>query len=153
MGRIAIIYIAMGGLVAVGAGLWWALGPGGASFADADDAALVARGQGVYAAHCASCHGENLEGQPSWRERKADGRLPAPPHDETGHTWHHTDAQLFQVTKHGSASIGGPDYKTDMIGFGELLSDDDIWAVLAYIKSRWPEAVRRRSAAVNWDKR
>jgi hypothetical protein len=46
--------------------------------------------------------GANLEGQPNWKERQANGRLPAPPHDASGHTWHHPDAQLFGITKQGS---------------------------------------------------
>ena len=41
-----------------------------------------------YQEYCASCHGVNLEGQANWRSRNQDGTLPAPPHDETGHTWH-----------------------------------------------------------------
>lgn len=120
----------------------------GPTFADADDSGLVAHGEGVYAEHCAACHGVRLEGQPNWRQRRADGRLPAPPHDESGHTWHHPDAHLFQVTKFGTASIAGPDYKTDMAAFGEILSDAEIWSVLAFIKSRWPEAIRRRHADI-----
>ena len=66
-----------------------------------NDAEVVALGETVYAAQCAACHGASLEGQPNWRERGADGRLPAPPHDATGHTWHHPDAVLFELTKHG----------------------------------------------------
>ena len=30
--------------------------------------------------------------------------------------------------------------------FGPILTDDDIWAVTAYIKSRWPERIRRQHA-------
>ena len=51
-----------------------------------DDAAVTALGQKVYAAQCAACHGARLEGQPNWRVRGPDGRLPAPPHDASGHT-------------------------------------------------------------------
>jgi len=69
--------------------------------ADADDARQVALGASVYRDHCASCHGANLEGQPDWKSRKPDGRFPAPPHDETGHTWHHPDETLFDLTKLG----------------------------------------------------
>ena len=46
----------------------------------------IAYGEAIYKQHCASCHGENLEGQPNWKTRNDQGRLPAPPHDETGHT-------------------------------------------------------------------
>ena len=146
--KTVLVYVAVGIVVAAGA-LMWALSDAAPTFADADDAALVAKGADVYAEHCAACHGANLEGQRNWRRRKPDGRLPAPPHDETGHTWHHSDAQLFQVTKFGTASIAGPDYKTDMAPFGEVLEDAEIWAALAYIKSRWPEPVRRRQAETN----
>ena len=71
-----------------------------------------------------------------------NGKLPAPPHDATGHTWHHPDRQLFAITKYGSAAIVGNNYESDMAGFWESLSDDEIWDVLAYIKSQWPERER-----------
>ena len=114
--------------------------------ADASDPDLVARGAIVYEQSCASCHGANLEGQPDWRVRKADGTLPAPPHDETGHTWHHDDNQLFQITKWGTAAAVGGDYETEMRGFGDELDDAEIWAVLAYIKSRWPDDIQAAQA-------
>ncbi len=106
------------------------------------------RGAALYAEHCAACHGANLEGQPNWRTRRPDGRLPAPPHDETGHTWHHPDHVLFAVTKRGTAAMTSPNYQTDMRGFGDVLSDEDIWAVLDFIKSRWPEEIRKRQATI-----
>lgn len=113
--------------------------------ADPTDRSQVALGRVVYSQYCASCHGAKLEGQPNWRKRRADGRLPAPPHDATGHTWEHPDEILFKVTKQGFAAFAGPGYQTDMIGFGDALRDEEIWAVIAYIKSTWPpELVRRR---------
>ena len=117
-------------------------GDGEPSRADASDPKLVARGEVLYQQHCASCHGANLEGQPNWRERDADGMLPAPPHDMTGHTWHHNDALLFDVTKWGSTAVIGGDYMSNMPGFSETMSDGDIWAVLAFIKSTWPPQVQ-----------
>jgi mono/diheme cytochrome c family protein len=108
------------------------------------DTAVVALGKSVYTEHCASCHGENLQGQPNWQQRNADGRLPAPPHDQSGHTWHHASANLFQVTKYGVQSVAGPDYKSDMPAYEGILSDDEIIAVLSYIKSTWPPAIRER---------
>lgn len=110
------------------------------------DPTRLALGRQLYERHCASCHGVELEGQPNWQERRADGKLPAPPHDASGHTWHHPDQQLFAITKHGLAPFAGPDYQTDMPAFGDVLSDDEIRAVLDYIKSRWPEEVRARQA-------
>ena len=78
--------------------------PSGAQI-NPDDAQQVALGGGIYAEHCAMCHGANLEGQPDWMNRKANGRLPAPPHDVTGHTWHHPDQQLMLITKKGLAAV------------------------------------------------
>ena len=116
-----------------------------ALLADPVNAAQVAAGRVIYAADCASCHGDKLQGQPNWKERKANGELPAPPHDSTGHTWHHPDQQLFDIIQRGVAAIV-PDYKSDMIGFGDKLSDADIWNVLAYIKSTWPPDIQARQA-------
>ncbi len=102
------------------------------------DADTLARGGALYAQHCAACHGMKLEGQPNWRERLPNGRLPAPPHDESGHTWHHPDAVLFAITKFGMIPPHAPPgYESDMPGFENKLSDAEIRAVLAYIASHW----------------
>lgn len=98
-------------------------------------------GRDLYAANCAKCHGANLEGQPDWMKRNENGRLPAPPHDESGHTWHHSDKQLFTITKFGLAAIA-PGYESDMPAFEEVLTDDEIRAVWDYIKSTWSERAR-----------
>ena len=120
--------------------------PAAAPLLDPDEVAL---GERVYAEACASCHGANLEGQPNWQTRNADGKLPAPPHDETGHTWHHPDAQLFAITKFGLAPIAGADYATDMPAFEGTLTDAEIIAALAYIKSRWSEKIRVHQAGID----
>lgn len=117
--------------------------------ADTDTGAQVSLGQEVYRTHCASCHGANLEGEPDWRARKPNGRQPAPPQDETGHTWHHSDTQLFRIIKVGPAAIVGEGYESDMPGFDGVLSDGEIWAVLAFIKSRWPALIRARQENFN----
>lgn len=118
------------------------------SRADPGDAGRVALGERVYAQHCASCHGARLEGQPHWRSRLPNGRLPAPPHDATGHTWHHADALLFAITKQGTVPPYAPaGYDSDMPAFGRTLSDDEIWAVLAFIKSRWTAPEVREARA------
>jgi mono/diheme cytochrome c family protein len=105
--------------------------------------ARVALGQKLYAANCASCHGDKLQGQPNWKEQMPDGLLPAPPHDATGHTWHHPDQQLFQIIKLGTAAIV-PNYKSNMAGFGDRLSDQEIWSIIGYIKSAWPSDIQDR---------
>ena len=108
-----------------------------------DDPATVALGAQVYAAECAACHGAELKGQPDWRTRDAAGLLPAPPHDATGHTWHHDGDALFRIVKLGLPEmIGDPGYATAMPVYGGVLSDAEIVAVLSYIVSTWPAEIR-----------
>ena len=111
--------------------------------------AAILLGQKLYASTCASCHGANLQGQPDWKRRLASGRMPAPPHDVTGHSWHHSDRDLFNLTKLGVAAVAGDGYESDMPAFGGKLSDDDIKAVLDYIKSTWPERAQQSQAAIS----
>lgn len=113
-------------------------------FIDAGDADLVIEGRKVYEANCASCHGYGLEGQPNWQSRGPDGILPAPPHDENGHTWHHPDAILFATVELGGQAFMPQGVKSGMPAYGDILSDREIQASLAYIKSRWPSKIRRR---------
>lgn len=114
-----------------------------------DDPETVTAGYRIYARECAACHGDRLEGQPNWRNRNADGRLPAPPHDASGHTWHHPDGQLFALTKYGPAAMAGNGYQSDMPAYDGVLSDSEIVAVLSYIKSRWPQTIRERHDELN----
>jgi len=113
-------------------------------FGIAQEAPLT--GAELYVERCASCHGANLEGQPDWMVREPDGKLPAPPHDASGHTWHHSDKQLLTIVRDGLAAIV-PGYQTDMPAFGDQLSDAEILAILDYFKSRWPERERAYQAA------
>ncbi len=149
------VMLAMGAAVLIvgGYAAFALLGGAGVPGADADDAGLVARGKIVYADTCAACHGAKLEGQGEWRKRNPDGTLPAPPHDATGHTWHHDDEMLFNYTKKGGAAMAPPGFKSAMPGsgkdFGGTLSDADVWAVLAYIKSTWPSEIRARQKGIS----
>ncbi len=102
-------------------------------------------GEVLYADNCAVCHGADLEGQENWQSTGKDGLLPAPPHDETGHTWHHADQILFEYTKLGGRALmaaQGMEFDSGMPGFGDQLSDQEIWNVLGYIKSTWPERIQ-----------
>lgn len=112
---------------------------------DAADATKVETGRRVYAEACASCHGTALEGQSNWQERLPNGRLPAPPLGPSGETWRHADRTLFAITKKGPAAYPH-DYQTDMPAFGQRLTDDQIAATLAFIKSTWPADMRARQA-------
>ncbi len=123
----------------------------GKSSADPDNVRQVALGKSVYERTCAYCHGARLEGQPNWQEKLPSGRMPAPPHDASGHTWHHPDVVLFGITKHGliPGKYAPPGYQSDMPALAGTLSDEEIWAVLAYIKNSWPEKIRKAQAEVN----
>lgn len=150
--RTVVICAAAAIAVAAGGGLWfWSmLADASRLRADPDDAHLVALGESVYRFSCAACHGANLQGQPNWRDRKPDGKLPAPPHDETGHTWHHADEHLFRLTKLGVTPPLAPEgYQSDMPAFAGVLTDEQIWAVLAFIKSKWPDRIRERQERIN----
>lgn len=150
--RRSVIAVAVAAVVSVAlVASWWTDGDSEA------DAALVmpegldpAQGEVLYGEYCASCHGANLEGQPDWQSPGPDGRLPAPPHDETGHTWHHPDSVLFQYTKLGgreTLALQGVEFDSGMPGFEGQLSDQEIWTILAYIRSTWPERARAAQAA------
>ena len=100
-----------------------------------DEPAVVPFGKQVYAQNCSSCHGVALEGQANWRRRGNDGYMPAPPHDETGHTWHHPDTYLFLMTKYGIEKMIGKTYPNNMPAYEDELTDRKIIAVLSFIKS------------------
>jgi mono/diheme cytochrome c family protein len=106
----------------------------------------VDTGAALYADHCAACHGSNLEGQPDWKTPGPDGTLPAPPHDVTGHTWHHDTPLLLEYTlKGGKAALearGVRNFKSGMPAFEGTLSPDQALDILAFIRSTWPEEAR-----------
>jgi mono/diheme cytochrome c family protein len=108
----------------------------------------LSRGAAIYAEACASCHGAKLEGQPDWRSPGPDGRLPAPPHDETGHTWHHPDQILMEIMAKGTAAVVGRGYESNMPGFTGVYTEAEMKDVLAWIKSQWPKRERAYQAEV-----
>jgi mono/diheme cytochrome c family protein len=95
--------------------------------------ASIRRGEELYLQFCASCHGVNLEGQSNWQLPSVDGSYPAPPHDSSGHTWHHPDSLLEEVIVQGGDRASG----SQMPPFGEKLGPEDIVDLLSFIKSRW----------------
>ena len=114
------------------------------------DTKVTELGRQIYVNRCAACHGAKLEGQPAWRERDAQGRLPAPPHDASGHTWHHTDDLLFRITKFGVAKAANmPTYESVMPAYEGVLRDDEIVAVLSWIKSQWPAGIQSKHDEMN----
>src|SRR6266540_1238853 len=138
-GRVMLLMIAVGGTTVLVVLLISEVFRGG----DRPSAETLAIGRAVYDQYCAACHGTNLEGQPDWQTPLPSGRLPAPPHDASGHTWHHSDRLLLEITKFGTAAVVGRGHQSDMPGFANILDDDQIRAVLAFIKNTWPERERR----------
>ncbi len=97
----------------------------------------------LYARNCASCHGRNLEGQANWQTQNTDGSWPAPPHDETGHTWHHRDDYLIGVILYGGAAVTGNPLNR-MPAFNTVLTNEDATAIIEYIKSTWSDEIREK---------
>lgn len=143
-GRLVLIIVSIL-LLLGGAGLL--LTPKDGDWGVSRNAAAIAVGARLYAENCADCHGVNLEGQPDWKIPNEDGMLPPPPHDETGHTWHHGDELLFNYTKMGGAALALEGFTSGMPGFAETLTDSEIRDILAFIKSTWPEDIQQMQAA------
>lgn len=150
-GRTFAVATGLAGLAVAGVWYLYQLGePARAGLLEPENPEMVAQGQEIYAARCASCHGAGLEGEPDWKSPGADGLMPAPPHDETGHTWHHPDQVLFDLTKLGVAKAANlPGYKSAMPAFGAALSDREIVAVLSWIKAQWPAEVQAQHDQIN----
>jgi len=120
-----------------------------AHFADAEDARLAAHGAQLYAQRCASCHGRRLQGQPLWQLVDQYSGRRAPAHDQTGHSWMHSDEDLFQITKTGWFPSASRDRPSHMPAYEGQLDDADIVAVIAFIKGRWPIGLRALQAMRN----
>ena len=143
--------LGIGVLAALGAAAYvWTGSAGDVQSGVMPESVDLVAGKALYAETCAACHGVNLEGQDNWRSPGEDGRLPAPPHDETGHTWHHEDQVLFNYTRLGGREMmaaQGMEFDSGMPGFGDQLTDQEIWNILGYIKSTWPEEIQDMQAA------
>lgn len=98
------------------------------------DMARLVRGSQIFKQNCASCHGDNAQGEDNWQKRDAKGKSPAPPLNGTGHTWHHPMSGLKQTIYFGTQKIGG-----SMPGWKDTLSDAQIDDVLFWIQAKWPE--------------
>jgi mono/diheme cytochrome c family protein len=118
-------------------------------FANADDHALVAEGWHVYAYHCGTCHGRRGEGQALWQLRDENAGRRAPAQDATGHTWQHSDEDIFHIVKFGRFAATPVDVASYMPAFEGTLSDRDILAVIAFIKAGWPLGLRASQSMLN----
>lgn len=101
------------------------------------DAEMIRVGEALYLQECAECHGSDLRGAPNWKTPNADGSYPPPPHDGSGHTWHHSDATLVELIQNGSGFE-----QSRMPQFAGRLSEEQVLAVLEYLKSHWGDQER-----------
>jgi mono/diheme cytochrome c family protein len=146
------------GIVVSGAGYWWFNQGAGAAILDGEvsgepaqvlDPQQVARGEALYQMNCLQCHGVRGEGNPNWRRQNSDDTYPPPPHNSTGHTWHHADGLLYRIIRDGGTIYETPGFKSGMPAFGDRLKDDEIRAVITYLKSLWEPGHRASQAEVS----
>lgn len=121
----------------------------GEHFANADDNTAVLQGKGLYARQCAACHGRSLEGQPLWQVQDQYAHRRAPAHNASGHTWQHSDEDLFYMTKYGRFPGVPKSIRSYMPAFEQRLTDTEILAVLAFIKANWPLGIRVSQSLLN----
>lgn len=102
----------------------------------------IAQGRAYYEATCAACHGIDGQGQfpEAPLEPDASGRYGAPPHNDAGHTWHHTDELLLRYVMEGGFS--DPDTFYPMPRFDSLYNREQAAMIIAYIKTMWTEEQR-----------
>ncbi|GHD56490.1 hypothetical protein GCM10017083_36550 [Thalassobaculum fulvum] len=143
-GRFLVVAVFIGVAITMGSIYWDRWSNESATAADHANPAQVALGHTLYDQHCAFCHGPDLAGKPGWDGDYPSGGRPPLPLDGTGAIARLGDRDLFDVTKFGGQPFSPPTYKNDMPGFEGRLADADIWAILAFVKSRWPEEVRER---------
>ena len=109
------------------------------------DPARVDEGAVLYDQYCASCHRADLSGDPQWKAANADGSYPPPPHDISGHTWHHSDGLLLAITRDGTDLP-----ESRMPRFGDTLSDGEIESIIEFLKSSWGSEERSFQWQVTW---
>jgi len=144
-GRFLAFAVLFGVLITVGNLAYERLTTRIADSANADDPALVGLGHRLYEQHCAYCHGADLGGQPDWDGAYPDGNRPALPLDGRGPIARLSDRDLFDITRFGGQPFSPSSYRNRMPGYEGKLTEPEIWAVLAYIKSRWsPETLERQ---------
>lgn len=127
------------GAARAGLVLWAILGTAQSATADTGrwyTPEQVQHGAGVFAPHCAECHGAAAEATPEWRKPNADGKYPPPPLNGTAHAWHHPLDMLRSTVRKGGVPVGGL-----MPPFADKLSAEDIDAAIAFFQSTWSEKI------------
>ena len=117
---VAVLVLAIAGVGLFTGGLAWLLN-------DPRPSAGASRGERLYYAYCAECHGR--DGRGSWRAALfllRPGNLADPARMST-----HTDQYLFDIVKHGGAPVGRP----GMPAFGYHMPDDDIQTLITHLRT------------------
>jgi mono/diheme cytochrome c family protein len=105
------------------------------------DAAKIAQGREVYSTGCAACHGQDGRGNPGWEN-------PVRPVEFTDCATTAEPSDLWEkVVKRGGASAG---LSSVMPAFGEALNDDEVSAVVAYLRTFCREADRYPPGDLNF---
>lgn len=94
-------------------------------------AEVVAQGEEIYRANCATCHGPAGQGDPVAGVPALNGSM---------HAWHHGDAQIAGFLRSG---VG----RMPAVGAG--WSDQEITAVTAFVKQWWDAEQRAYQAQVS----
>lgn len=95
-------------------------------------AASIVRGQTLFTANCANCHGADGAGDgpaaAGMRIKPADLTMP--------HIWEHSDGEMFWWLTHGiDDPEAGSSGAMAMPGFGDVLAADDRWALIDYVRA------------------
>lgn len=100
------------------------------------------KGARLYMTNCQSCHGD----------ARGEGRvLFVPSHGPDGHTWRHSDRNLADIIMNGSDAvhemmrqmINVPEDRPRMPAWRDILSQEDVRAIITHIKTFWTEEQRR----------
>ncbi|MEQ1562780.1 MAG: c-type cytochrome [Nitrospira sp.] len=90
-------------------------------------AEVVAQGKALYNGKgtCFNCHGKDGSGN-----GPVSAQLDPSPRNFQHHGFwrHRTEGEIFWVIKHGSVG-------TSMVGFGDQLTDEEIWSIIQYERS------------------
>lgn len=100
------------------------------------DPAQIQRGEDVYNANCAGCHGPNGVATPEWRKPGPDGKYPPPPLDSSAHAWHHSTEVLKKTILKGTPPEIG-----SMPAWEGKLTEQQVDDVIVWIKSLWSDEI------------
>ena len=102
-----------------------------------DDPVVLQHGKQLFKKNCSVCHGQNAEGTVAdWQKPDENGKYPPPPLNGTAHTWHHPINALGHTIRNGTIGIGG-----SMPAWREELSDDEIFSIIMWLSSLWPDEI------------